>query len=75
MIGPKGRVTSNISLREVIIEGYIEGNLEVTERVELRGNAQVHGDIISKFISVDEGVTIIGNVMVSANEEHVGVSK
>lgn len=71
IIGPKGRVKSNLILREAIIEGYMEGNLDVTERVELRGNAQVHGDIISKFISVDEGVTIIGNVMVSPDDERL----
>ena len=69
VIGASGIVKSNIKLREAIIEGYVEGNLDVEERVELRGNAQVHGDIQTKFLSVDEGVTIIGSVMVTPHED------
>jgi cytoskeletal protein CcmA (bactofilin family) len=69
IIGPSGIVKSNIKLKEAIVEGYVEGNLDVEERIELRGNAQVHGDIQTKFLSVDEGVTIIGSVMVTPNED------
>ncbi|MFT4554548.1 MAG: cytoskeletal protein CcmA (bactofilin family) [Chlamydiales bacterium] len=69
VIGPSGIVKSNIKLREAIIEGYVEGNLDVEERIELRGNAQVHGDIQTRFLSVDEGVTIIGSVMITPHED------
>lgn len=69
IIGPSGVVKSNVKLREAIIEGYLEGNMEVKERVELRGEAQVRGDIRTKFLSVDEGVTIVGCVEVSPKDE------
>ena len=69
IVGPTGVVKSNIVLKEAIIEGYIEGNLTVRERVELRGDAQVYGDIIAKSISVDEGVTIVGLVQINPREE------
>jgi cytoskeletal protein CcmA (bactofilin family) len=69
IVGPKGIVKSNIKLRQAVIEGYVEGNLDVTERIELIGQAEVHGDIMTRCISVDEGVTINGNVMVSPEDK------
>ena len=63
-IGPNGRVRSNISLREAIIEGTLEGNITVKERLELRGEARVLGDIEARLLTIDEGVTIEGQVRV-----------
>lgn len=74
VIGPTGVVKSNVKLREAIVEGYIEGNMDVDERIELRGDAQVHGDIQTKFLSVDEGVTIIGSIMVTPNEDRASTT-
>lgn len=65
IVGPSGVVKSNITLSEAIIEGKVEGNLLVKGRLELRGEAQVKGDITAKSLSVDEGVSIIGEVRVS----------
>lgn len=64
IVGPKGRVKANLNLKEAIIEGRVEGNITVEERVELRGEAQVFGDIRAKVLSVDEGVTLVGHVQV-----------
>lgn len=68
IIGPSGVVKSNVKLHEAVVEGYVEGNMEVKERIELRGDAQVHGDIQTKFLSMDEGVTVIGSIIVTPKE-------
>ena len=65
IVGPKGQVKANLNLREAIIEGKVEGNITVEERLELRGGASVHGDITAKLLSVDEGVTMCGRVIVN----------
>ncbi len=65
IVGPSGIVKSNIILTEAIVEGRVEGNLLVKGRLELRGEAQVKGDITAKSLSVDEGVSIIGEVRVT----------
>lgn len=65
IVGPKGKVKANLNLKEAIIEGKVEGNITVQERVELRGEAIVIGDIEAKLLSVDEGVSINGNVRVN----------
>jgi len=64
IVGPKGKVTANLNLREAIIEGEVKGNITVQERLELRGEAAVYGDIRAKTLSVDEGVTLVGTVKV-----------
>ena len=68
-VGPSGTVKSNITMSEAIIEGVVEGNINVTGRLELRSQAEVQGDIEAGTLSVDEGVTIVGNVCVTPNND------
>ncbi len=67
-IGPTGRVRSNVELREAIVEGTLEGNIIVRDRLELRGSAKIIGDIQARLLSIDEGVTIEGQVRVGPVE-------
>lgn len=60
IVGPKGKVKADINLQEAIIEGQVEGNITVKEKVELRGGAVVYGDVKARNLCVDEGVTIVG---------------
>lgn len=68
IVGPKGTVKSDITLNEAIIEGLVEGNV-TADRVELRGEAKVRGNIKAKTLSVDEGTVIIGQVNVIPHED------
>ncbi len=69
IVGPKGVVKANLNLREAIIEGTVEGNITVQEKLELRGDASIKGDIKAKCLSVDDGVEIVGVVQVTSREE------
>jgi cytoskeletal protein CcmA (bactofilin family) len=64
IVGPKGSVKAHINLQEAFISGKVDGNITVTERLVLRGRAEVHGDITAPLLSVDEGVSIVGIVTV-----------
>ncbi len=65
IIGPKGLVKADISLQEAYISGRVEGDITVSGRLILRGEAEIYGNITARFLSVDEGVTIVGQVNVS----------
>lgn len=67
-VGKTGQVKSHIEIQDAIIEGTVEGNISVSGRVELRGEAKVTGDISAKAITVDEGVSIVGRVSVRPPE-------
>jgi cytoskeletal protein CcmA (bactofilin family) len=66
-IGPEGFVKADMDIYEAEISGKVEGNITVENRLILRGNAEVKGDITAPRLSVDEGVSIIGQVYVSAS--------
>lgn len=68
IVGPKGKVKANLNLREAVIEGEVEGNITVQERLDLRGEACVKGDIRAKSLCVDEGVILSGHVHVMPEE-------
>ena len=63
-IGPNGRVKANITARAVVVLGSLEGNIQASDRVDLKQSATVVGDIVTQRISIDEGVTIKGSVKV-----------
>lgn len=65
VIGPQGRVKANLDLAEAFISGKLEGNITVKERLVLRGRAEIYGNITAPIVSVDEGVTIVGQLCVS----------
>lgn len=66
VVGPKGVVKSNLKLREAVIEGEVEGDIVADERVELSSDAKVKGNIETKFLTVDEGARLFGQVHVIA---------
>lgn len=66
IVGPKGKVKADLNLREAIIEGHVEGNITVQEKLELRGGASIKGDVIAKALCVDEGVQLDGHVLVAS---------
>ncbi|MCP5469495.1 MAG: polymer-forming cytoskeletal protein [Chlamydiales bacterium] len=70
IVGPKGKVKANLVLREAVVEGEIEGDVTVQEKLELRGEASVKGDIKAKLLCVDEGVRIDGHVCVGESASY-----
>jgi cytoskeletal protein CcmA (bactofilin family) len=65
IVGPKGVVKADLDLKEAYIAGKVEGNISVKERLILRGRAEIRGNITAPKLSIDEGVSIIGQVYVT----------
>lgn len=61
-VGPNGKVRANIKAREVVIFGTVRGNVEVTEKVAIRDNGSVIGDIKTAGISIDDGSYFKGSI-------------
>jgi cytoskeletal protein CcmA (bactofilin family) len=64
-IGPNGRVKANVSASSAIVHGKLEGNINATDRVDLKQSATVTGDIVTQRISIDEGAYFRGGVDIS----------
>jgi cytoskeletal protein CcmA (bactofilin family) len=67
-VGRNGVVAANISAREVVIMGKVTGNLECSDRVDIRSEGSLTGDIISRRISVEDGAMLRGSVQLAPPE-------
>jgi cytoskeletal protein CcmA (bactofilin family) len=61
-IGPNGRVKADVVAREVIVRGCVEGKVNAHERVQVWGTGQVHGEIQTLTLVIEEGAVLRGKV-------------
>ena len=61
-IGKEGMVKADISAREVVIMGEVCGNLDASERVEIRGEGSLMGDLSTSRIFIEEGAVLSGKI-------------
>ena len=61
-VGPNGQVKASVEAKGVVVQGKLEGNIQASERVELRKSAIVTGDITTQRIFIEEGASLKGKV-------------
>ena len=61
-IGPNGRIKAAVFAKSVIVVGEVVGNVTATEKVDIRDNGSVDGDIISPRVAIAEGAHFRGSV-------------
>jgi cytoskeletal protein CcmA (bactofilin family) len=69
-IGQTGKVQSEISARDVIVNGDIKGNLQAQDRVEIKKDASVVGDIKATRISIEDGAYCKGRIEIDRGRSH-----
>ena len=67
-IGRNGKVDASIQAREVVVMGKVTGNIECSDRVDIRAEGSVHGDISTTRISVEDGAALKGGIQVRSSE-------
>src|SRR5208283_1864977 len=68
-IGRNGNVAANITAKEVVIMGKVQGNVEASDRLDVRSEGVLSGDVITHRISVEEGAILKGGVEVRNPEK------
>jgi len=63
-IGRNGKVDASIQAREVVVMGKVNGNIECGDRVDIRAEGTVSGDISTVRISVEDGAALKGGIQV-----------
>ncbi|MBV9574972.1 MAG: polymer-forming cytoskeletal protein [Acidobacteriales bacterium] len=74
-IGRNGNVAANINAKEVVIMGKVKGNVHCSDRVDIRGEGFLAGDIVTQRISVEDGALLKGSVQVRAAEQKTADNK
>ena len=67
-IGPNGRVQASIRARDVIILGQVQGNVETSDKVDIRKDAKLVGDITTSRISIEDGALFKGSIDIKKPE-------
>jgi cytoskeletal protein CcmA (bactofilin family) len=70
-VGPNGRVQASIRAREVIILGQVQGNVETSDKVDIRKDAKLVGDITTSRISIEDGALFKGSIDIKKAEPKV----
>lgn len=61
-VGVTGHVQGSVRAREIVILGTVQGNLEASERVEIKKNAKVIGDLKAQRPVIEDEAYFKGNV-------------
>jgi cytoskeletal protein CcmA (bactofilin family) len=61
-IGPNGKIKAQVFAKAVIVLGEVTGNVTATDKVDIRDNGSVDGDIISPRVAIAEGAHFRGSV-------------
>jgi cytoskeletal protein CcmA (bactofilin family) len=64
-IGPNARVQSNLRAREIIIHGSIQGNVEAADKIDIKKEAKLVGDIKTSRIVIEDGAYFKGSIDIS----------
>jgi cytoskeletal protein CcmA (bactofilin family) len=61
-IGPNGTVHASVKAREVVALGTIQGNVEAADKIEIRKDAKLVGDIKTARIIIEDGAYFKGSI-------------
>src|SRR6266446_4078018 len=78
-IGRNGVVAANINAREIVVLGKVRGNLTASDRVDIRSDGSLTGDVVAARISIEDGAFFKGGIDIrkagqKANGEEVKAS-
>jgi cytoskeletal protein CcmA (bactofilin family) len=61
-IGANGRIKAQVFAKSLIVFGEVTGNVSASEKVDIRDNGSVDGDIVSPRVAIAEGAHFRGSV-------------
>ena len=61
-IGRNGIVAANVVAREIVVIGKLKGNLTASDRVDIRNEGSLTGDVVAQRISIEDGAFFKGGI-------------
>jgi cytoskeletal protein CcmA (bactofilin family) len=61
-VGRNGVVAANINAREIVVLGKVRGNLTASDRVDIRSDGSLTGDVVASRISIEDGAFFKGGI-------------
>ena len=61
-IGPNGKIKAQVFAKAIIVLGEVVGNVTATEKVDIRDNGSVDGDVVSPRVAIADGAHFRGSI-------------
>ncbi len=61
-IGPNGKIRAEVFAKQVIVLGEVTGNVTASEKVDIRDNGSVDGDVTAPRVAIAEGAHFRGAI-------------
>ena len=61
-VGRNGQVAANITSREIVVLGKVRGNIIASDRVDIRSEGALTGDVTAARISIEDGAFFKGGI-------------
>jgi cytoskeletal protein CcmA (bactofilin family) len=61
-VGPNGKVMATVKAREICVIGTVTGNVEASDKIDIRKDAKLVGDIRTARIVIEDGAYFKGNI-------------
>src|ERR1051325_2013375 len=61
-VGRNGVVNASITAREIVVTGKVRGNLSASDRVDIRNEGSLTGDVVAQRISIEDGAFFKGGI-------------
>ena len=61
-IGPNARIKAQVFAKSVVVQGQVTGDVTASERVDIRDNGSVDGDLVSPRVAIADGAHFRGSI-------------
>jgi len=68
-VGASAKLTADIIAREVVVYGSVKGNLQAKDRIEIKKDGSVNGDLTTARIMIEDGAYFKGSIEIDKSAE------
>src|SRR6266705_2261195 len=68
-VGSNGRIKAQVSAKAIVVFGQVTGNLSATEKVDIKENGSVDGDIVAPRVAIADGSHFRGSIDMQRKEQ------
>ncbi len=61
-VGPNGRVNASLHARDIVVLGKVKGNVQASDRLEIRKSGSLVGDIVTARVVIEDGAYFKGSI-------------
>ncbi len=70
-VGPTAKVTADIIARDVVVYGFVKGNVQAKGRIEIKKDGSVIGNLTTAQIMIEDGADFKGSIEIDRGEAKV----